>query len=74
VSAITNSKNSLAYVLEEIYPKVAYVLEEILLILAYVLENLSCFFVFGSVGSVVNKKYRCVTWDTPIFSTITWVL
>ena len=35
----------LAYVLEEIYPKVAYVLEEILLILAYVLENLSCFFI-----------------------------
>ena len=43
MSAITNSKNSLAYVLEEIYPKVAYVLEEILLILAYVLENIAIF-------------------------------
>ena len=36
-------KNSLAYVLEEIYPKVAYVLEEISLILAYVLENIAIF-------------------------------
>jgi hypothetical protein len=41
---LLTQKNSLAYVLEEIYPKVAYVLEEILLILAYVLESLSCFF------------------------------
>jgi len=43
-------KNSLAYVLEEIYPKVAYVLEEILLILAYVLESLSCFFCVWQCG------------------------
>ena len=50
MSAITNSKNSLAYVLEEIYPKVAYVLEEISLILAYVLESLSCFFCVWQCG------------------------
>jgi hypothetical protein len=40
---LLTQKNSLAYVLEEIYPKVAYVLEEILLILAYVLENIAIF-------------------------------
>jgi len=40
---LLTQNSSLAYVLEEIYPKVAYVLEEILLILAYVLESLSCF-------------------------------
>ena len=47
---LLTQKNSLAYVLEEIYPKVAYVLEEILLNLAYVLESLSCFFCVWQCG------------------------
>lgn len=47
---LLTQKNSLAYVLEEIYPKVAYVLEEISLILAYVLESLSCFFYVWQYG------------------------
>ena len=47
---LLTQKNSLAYVLEEIWLKVAYVLEEILLIFAYVLENLSCFFCVWQYG------------------------